>query len=74
MTLYEDDLGASCPCQNEAAVRLGRDRPFLATALFPGSPISAYKQSFRSADVSLHLPAAETNKPELFTPLVAALQ
>ena len=60
--------------ETRSAARFGRERPFLATALFPGPPLSAYKQSFRSADVSLHLPAAETITPELFTRLVAALQ
>ena len=60
--------------ETRSAVRFGRERPFLATALLPGPPLSAYKQSFRSADVSLHLPAADAITPELFTRLVEALQ
>ena len=60
--------------ETRAAVRFGRERPYLATALFPAPPLNPYKQSFRSADVSLHLPPTEAITPEVFTPLVAALQ
>lgn len=56
------------------AARFGRERPFRATAIVLGPPLSEYKQGFRSADVSLHLPAAETITPDLFTALVKALQ
>lgn len=53
--------------------RFGRENPFRATAIVLGPPFSDYKQSFRSADVSLHLGQAEAITAELFTPLVAAL-
>ena len=60
--------------ETRSAARFGRERPFRATALFPGPPLSDHKRSFRAGDLSLHLPAAETVTPELFTRLVEALQ
>ena len=53
--------------------KLGRENPFRATALFPGPPISDYKKSFRSADVSLRLEPSDEIKPDIFLPLVDAL-
>jgi hypothetical protein len=53
--------------------RLGRDRPFRATALFKGPPLQGRKLTFRSGDVSLVLPPAEKVIPELFLPFVQAL-
>ena len=60
--------------ETHSAARFGRERPFLATALFPGPPLSDHKRSFRAGDLSLHLPAAETVTPEAFAALVAVLR
>ena len=52
---------------------LGRDRPFRARALLRAPPFEGRKLSFRSSDLDLILPPADSVTPDILKPFVRAL-